>query len=637
MSELYQQKSKKTGGTNVKLFPGKEDTETLSWLQTRWTDMDSAREDGSWGLRWDQDRSKTTFNLDGTANVNLPLERSTRRLKKADEEAIKPSFDFIPTEKSDIDKVSLTKVVFDFAWGEAEVPFYLSQGRDIKHIFGTVFMNVFLKQEIENKFLLSGQDKEGNPIGTKNLVKKNWIATRAVDPRNFWHDNVHNWEDATDCFERREDIDEETLKSLKSNPAYKNIDEALKSHEEGQENARGKPFFTENERTQKNSQQERKKFTIWRYTNKIKGVYIESVDFNVLIRESVNPNPDGSLGYEPWVDEDKPLSVTGIGIPEQVESQKYQANELVNQILDLVRATSTNYLIVGKDTAVEENETDSGILKVLNVDGGNFQFATPPQSDKGLINILNSIMEQATWITGVDVRSIVGDAARTLGQEQIREVNRLKSISNSIRNFEYFLRRYAKLLLSYIQYYLPSTTGRKILGAEGKPRTINLIDTKIENITRPNKEDGKAEIIGKKAVKKQGEFDFLELTSDMINSNLDIQVETPFTTPVLREIEKVNRQEARKKIIENAQIDPKLLEKIDLTAVVKDDLEDVGVDASKYFNEEEDSIRKQQDLRQSVMENIPLPPQPSEQPKRNINVDTLLQSAEEAPAAAPTP
>ena len=108
---MYETTSKKTATSTEepKLFPGKDDNFTLSWLESRWLEMDGSRDDADWDLRMVQEESRTLWNEDGSANVNLPIERAQARLKEGDETAQKPNIKFLPTEQDDVAKVEITE------------------------------------------------------------------------------------------------------------------------------------------------------------------------------------------------------------------------------------------------------------------------------------------------------------------------------------------------------------------------------------------------------------------------------------------------------------------------------------------------------------------------------------------------
>ena len=625
MPELYKQISKTAKkGTEVSLFPDKTDDETLGWLYDRLSEMDSGRDDKNWELRHEQEDAKIYWNEDGTANVNLPLERSQARLKEADETAQKSIITFKPTEPDDVDKVEVTEEIWDFAWTEANTEEELSKARKCKRIFGTAVWKEYLATDRIMHWQLEKEKNTGKLKGTHKLVERSWLQGEMIDIRNFWIDPVHNQDDAVDCFEAEVDISKEELESLKKDPNYKNIDKALDIQPLDNE-WRKREFFT-NEEKRTAVPLNNPKYTLYHYYNKNKGVYIVSVNLKVIIREGVNPCPTGGLPYVILTDEPKYMSLYGRGLHEQLETAKYEMNVTTNQIIDLIRESSTNTLLLGENAGVEDAQIVNGVGRILNISGSdNFQWSTPPQSDKGLFNLRQLLQTDATMTTGIDAYSVMGDTAKTLGQEEIREVNRLKAFAESIRAYNYFLVRMARLRLAFIKFYLPVTTGKKITGNQ-KWRKIPIENKKIKAIKKLNK-NGELEEKGLKFEDKEGYTDFLEATPDVIMSNLDVTVETPITSSTLKTIRKLRLQEIFDSVIKFAQIDPTVIEKYGkfIESSLENLVELAGGDVKDFFAEADVESEKS-DLRQKLLGDLPLPPKAQRQPEPR-QADTLAQAA----------
>ncbi|MCK5615198.1 hypothetical protein KAR91_75745, partial [Candidatus Pacearchaeota archaeon] len=442
---MYETTSKKTATSTEepKLFPGKDDNFTLSWLESRWLEMDGSRDDADWDLRMVQEESRTLWNEDGSANVNLPIERAQARLKEGDETAQKPNIKFLPTEQDDVAKVEITEEIFDFVWREGNTDEELAKLRQCKRIFGTAVWKEFVKTDQITRWVLDRPTSDGKINGTHKSIKRSWLMGKMVDIRNMWFDGVHNQDDVTDCFEAEVDISRDRLEALKDDPNYKNIEEALNTQPLS-EAIRSKAFFT-SEEERRQIQLKDPKFVIWSYYNRDKGMFIQMVNFDIIIRESVNPCPTGGIPYVIVVDEPKYMSLYGRGLYEQLETSKYEMNVLTNQLIDLVRESSTNTLLLGGDASIDDAQIINGVGRILSIDGEGYNWSTPPQSNKGLEGVRSLLQTDATMSTGIDAYSVQGDTARTLGQEEIREVNRLKSMVVSINAYNYFLVRMANL------------------------------------------------------------------------------------------------------------------------------------------------------------------------------------------------
>lgn len=641
--DLYAVKTVKKDKAPVKLFPGQTDDYTLSWLRSRLMEMDAARPDQDWDTRYAQYEAETTWNEDGTANINLPLERSIIRLAMADEGAQKPIITFKPTEKNDIHKVDLTKIVWDFVWNEADTDSELNRARLFKKIFGTVWWKEYIKEEISDRYEMVEPGEDGKTMANKVVQKLSIIKGKPIDVRNFWIDAVHNYDDAVDCFELERDVSEETLESLRHNPNYKNIDEALKvatpTYPTLLTTAGVDTVFKLKE---ENSYRfiMTKKYDFFNYYNKKKGVYIVTVNNQVIIRESVNPTPTGGLPYVPWVDESKYMTIYGRGVPEQVESQKYECNVFVNQFIDLLRESSTNTLLLGNGVTMDDAELRSGVGRIINVSGdmNQVKWSTPPMSDKGTTAAYDRLMEQAMWISGVDVRAIVGESAKTLGQEQIREVNKMKALVNIIKNFDYFMVRMGRLRLAYIQSYLPYTTGMKLIGGT-KFRTIPIEGKRSKDIMGPSgnpKNPTETEVKGMGFDEAPGDYEFLELSPDKIRSNLDITVETPSASSAMKQIEKLMLDEAFQAAMPAFQVmDPQKVSAF-VMEYLKKRFEIMGLDLEKIFDEgNEDKQIKQ--VRQDILGDLPMPPRPMQVGANAEQLIKQLQYAQQnAQTAAPS-
>jgi hypothetical protein len=625
---LYKKKSKNAKiAAQPKLFPDKDEAYTIGWLQERLEEMNSMRPDEDWELRYDQDRASVTWNEDGTANVNVPIERSTRRLKKADEEAGRPQVKFVPVESDDVKKIEVINPVWDFVWNEANTDEELSRARDMKHIFGTVWWKEYVKEDIRTSYEFVDVNDDGKLKATAKESKVSWIEGKPIDIRDIWVDPVRRFDDAVDIFERERDVGRDVLENLKNDPNYKNIEEALKvSSAEQQET-----FRTPEEKgvSQRSVGGESDKFDLYHYVNQRKGIYIVSVNMEVIIREGVNPCPSGDLGYVPWVDEANYESIYGLGIPEQLETFKYEINYTSNQLMDVIRQTSSNYIALFNEASIDSSELVSGVGTILNIDAdpGNFQWQSPPPTDKGLGNVISFLENQVVQATGIDPKATVGQTADTLGQEEIKEINRLKSISNSIKQFNYFMVRMARLRLAYIQTYLPFTTGRKIVG-EQTFRKIVLKDKEISPRKVSDGEGGLKEE-GIKVEDRKGQFAVLELEPDTLKGNLDVLVETPSTSMIMKQIEKLQLDELTKLVIETASVNPEILQKIKLDDILKEKMSKINLDPDNFFDTSSDELKESQDVRQSVLEDLPLPFKPDTQPVETVNPN-LKQNVQQA-------
>ena len=182
-----------------------------------------------------------------------------------------------------------------------------------------------------------------------------------------------------------------------------------------------------------------------------------------------------------------------------------------------------------------------------------------------------------------------------------------------MRQYDYFLTRMARQRLANIQFWLPKTTGKQILGNampnEDDYRTIPFHNKESEPVMGINKSSKKLEDKSVRLVDKDGQTEFLELTPKVIQSNFDILVTTPTTTPILRELDQFDMQEIFNTLMQMAQTEQgqEILNGFDFLEYYKDLIKQKGFDPDKYLK---DDVKEKdmQELRASLLEDLPAPP-----------------------------
>lgn len=605
------------------LFTGMTNSEVESWLAQRYDIMDSARDSASWDLRWKQFEAKTNWNPDGTANVNLPIEKVTIRNKMADEMSQRPDIRFIPLERSDVKKLRKIKKIWDYVWVEADTDKNIFDVYQTKGCFGTAWWYEYLHRDFCKRFIPKLEDN-GKITAIPVIQEKSWLRGKCLDIRDVWVDPVADIEDADDCFIRERDVSYDFLVGLKNDPNYYNIDAAIQGGVGA--SSPQMPFQTTQEALRSDNQS--RKYTIWNYYNKRKGVYIASVGSKpgkIIIRMGVNPFPDGELPLIPAVDHRLFNSMYGEGECSLLETTKYERNVTRNQMIDYVRSSNTTALAVGKGVAYEGTDMVSGIMQIWNFDGSlsDSQVVKPPPMDSGLSVIDGIFRDDATWITGIDNNALAGSPTKTAFEARLQEVTKLKGISVSSKQMDYFFMRLGRKRLANIQFFLPKTTGKRLLNensAEGaKPnmskngyRIIPLKDTTTKKITMVD-DTGKATQYND-LVDSKDDWTFFELAPDEIQSQLDITVETPSTTPIMRELDKFEMQELFTKVVNAAQVYPQLLQSYDINKFLEQSIEDLGYNPDDFKFSKEDDQKKAEDMRSQVLGDVPQPMRTITQP-----------------------
>ncbi len=611
----------------VKLYPTSEnDDKTNGFLDKQFQKAEESRPDRDWATRQLQFEAQTLWNDDNTAETNLPIEFATIRNKMADEESQKPIFTFVPVEKDDVNKVDVTKELWDFVWTEADTDKEVTTHKLSKNIFGTGIWFEGMHKEIKTEFLPKVDD-EGVVTGEAKLTTLSWLKGFALDIRDVYIDPVHDLEVATYCFIYQRNVSKETLENLKNDKNYisEKIDEAI---QKGSVQQNDKKVFVTKEETETNDEQP-EKWTLEHYYNKEKGIYIVRTTDKIIIREGVIPFAHGELPISIEVDHQNPFSMYGRGECELLESTKYERNVQRNMMIDRSRRSNDVKVALGAGLSLEEQGFIDDVTQVMSFDGdmSQFQYLKPPPADNTLQAIDDILRSDATWITGIDINSLTGVQTKTAFEARLQEQTKLKGIAVSLRQSDYFFVRMARQRLANIQLWLPITTGRKILGTS-KFRTIPLVDKQKEQIMGLDK-DNKAEEVGVKFIDKEGVTEFLQLTPKMIRSNMDVQVTTPSTTSILKDLNSLELQDLSRLILEIAPFKPDVMETFDFDMLIEERIQAIGKNPSDFIGKAGDQ-KAIQDTRKEVLEDVPLPPKVPGQPERE-QLNPVLENPEAAP------
>ncbi len=614
-----------------------EGRETCSYLMKLFTDLDASRPDEKWDIRHKQFISEVQYLQDGRANINLSIEKATIRNKLADEESTRTMVTFIPTEPDDIYKVDITKVAWDFVWGESNTDFEITKHRLQAKVFGTSWWEESLHKEIQVKYTPK-MGKDGEIIGEQKVVTKSWLRGRMLDIRNVWVDNVPEFEDADVCFILERGLNFNQVEALKLNKNYDAdaIDRLLtrSALRKRGENARSNAQFTTDEERIDSTEG---KYNLMHFYCKSKGMYVVTDDgFNEAIRSGVNPYPHGGLPISPLVDHRNLYSIYGYGECELLESTKYERNEIRNQIMDGGRISNTMNLLLGQDVHFQDNETIGGIMNVWNVEGDSNQakFLQSPGLNSAIFKIDEILQTDATWITGIDNNALAGNPTKTAFEARLQEQTKLKGIGMALREFDYWLNIMGRQRLANIQFFLPSTTGRKIIGEQNakKFRSIAVQDVTQSPLMGIDKQ-GKAVSKGIEVKKQEGNTEFFELTPDAIMSNLDFRAETPTTTPILHDIQRSEIKDFISTLLVNYQV-PEVaaeLKKIQWGKLIKGEFQEAGYDPNEYFDDGT-AEAKQKEAIQSIMSSLPKPTIPMGQPQGQDQALSSIMAARPQPA-----
>lgn len=597
-----------------------DEQETLQWLASRFRQLDDARPDDGFDLRYKQFMSFLAWREDGRANVNLPIEYATIENKMADILSLKPIVTFTPTEKDDMYKTELYKHLWDYVWNEADTDEELYEHVLTALIFGTSIWFEGVHKETYRRFVPK-MNKDGSVTQEARMQTKSWLKGFAWDLRFCWIDSVNNINLASDCFLQEVDLSKDQIEALKYDPNYNSdaVEAYIKQYgglEGDQDSIRYNDFVTkEEEHDVMNT-----KYSLMHYYNKDKGIYIVTDhQFQYILREGVNPYPHGELPISVLVDHKNYKSLYGRGECELLENTKYERNTIRNQLIDYVRESNTINFAVGENVQLEDMELINGVVRQINFTGniGDAQYIKPPTMDSGLWNMDNMLAQDATWITGIDNNALVGSPQKTAFEAKLQEQTKLKRIYLFLRQMDFFYTRMGQQRLANMQFYLPLTTGKKILGDKFDMKRLMVFkDKQIKEIMDipEDSETFEVEQMGVRLEEAKGETAFLELTPDMIQSNLDITVTTPTTTPILKELNKQDLQEAMNQVMSIMQMQTpqaqELAQKFKIDKVVKQQFKNIGLDPDEFIGDD-DTPSDQADLRQELVGDVPAPGKPT--------------------------
>lgn len=610
--------------------PDEDASKTLAILSQRHTIMDDARPHDDWELRLLQYNSDLIIREDGLANVNLAIEKACVRNKLADIQAQKTVVDFLPQEKEDIYKREMYGILLDFVRMEGNFDREQTKFWYNVLVYGSAPWFEGLKKQIRTQYIPEIME-DGRVVGKAKITEQSWLYGFAPDPRSVWIDPVPDIEDAADCFIEEKDLSYDDIENLKNDPNFDAdaVDMMLTQTSMNYQDTNSQATFTTRE---ENKAGDNPKYSLMHYYNCQKGMYIVTDhQFRYILREGVNPYPHGELPISIMVDHPRMQELYGDGECKLLENTKYERNTIRNQMLDSARASNMRNLAIGEGLTFMNNEQVQGVGMIWNFAGDldrNMKDISQAPQDSSLANMDSLLQNDATWLTGVDNNSLAGSPEKTAFQARLQETTKMKGIGVLLRSYDYFLTRVTRQTLANIQAFLPSTTGRKIIGEDkiGKNRMIAINDKEVSDVL-----NSKRKVVGKSFKDAKGKTAFLELSPELIRSNMDVVVKTQATTPVLRELDRQDMDDIVKTWMEIAQTPQgaKMLDNIDFEAFNRDMMIRKGFQPDKYSKNASGEQNKGE-LMQKVLGDVPAPPRPFGQPENQSPQQIGLQNTQGA-------
>jgi hypothetical protein len=508
-----------------------EEAERVSQILTRQSIMHQGRPDEEWQTFIDQWEADWYPRQDGLSDVKYPLVSTTIRNKLADELSVPANITFTPTGKDDFDKIEITQVVWNHVWRLANTDREITKAMMGRSIFGTYVW--FEGLENTTRFIqepVSVSEKEELKFEKKKLVNSRLVG-RAVDVRKFWIDSTADLDDAEDCIEE-EIVSMAKIEEWKNNPNFKNLEKVIAYNSE---QMNGDKATTNEEKTR--SSNTKPMVTLWHYWNKVKDEYIVVANKSVEIRRHPIPYAHKELPYSVLKDETVLGSIYGRGVAKRLQNTAAEIQSARNIMMDGMRMSSTTNLLMGENISVDSVENVFG-GNIWNVSGNMNELKELQIANKNTApqNINNLLMEDATIISGIDNRALVGSPQRTAFEVRVQEQTKLKGISLGLKNMDYWMERWASQRLKNIQQFFTKTYADQIVGEND-----SFVPTGVA-VPIENKQMKK--IILKKGHKIQLEegkgFGILELSGDDLRSSLGVKIKTRSTTPILESIRAEN-------------------------------------------------------------------------------------------------
>ena len=579
---LYQESTKKTDSSNIRLegeapqdsFPKAlttDETELAGQISKRFESIRAQRNDAA---RIDEQlkqfNSEQFFLPDGRANINFPLERAVIETKLADELQQDDVVTLAPVGKDDVHKTKALKIVLDFVSQQANTDREKGKAYLMKSVFGWCgwFEGVITEGRYKH-------DVDGKSV-YEEIVK---LGGFAISPQDVYVDVT-----GEDAFFIERGVSMSALSAKKEQKDFKNIDLALSAGSRAD-------LMTNTDKTRAASSATTKTYDLYHYYS-LSGKYVILVDRQIVIYDGYLPYKHGQLPISILIDHDKIDSQFGVGECELLRPIKYELNTIRNQQIDSAKFSNQINLVTNNDVSFESYGVMGGIANIMRVNSNPVSdaltFLKPPAMDTALSEMNSQLMKDATIVTGVDPAQIIGSATKTAWESRAIEQNKLKRIFLASRNNNIFWQRVFTQRIANIQQFFKN---ENIFRSK-----IRVPNTDIEQMAG-----------GGVRFARGSSDSWLDVTDSILACNVDVKVETPTTTSLLKEMQKTDFIDAFRRIYD-AAVQTKspslarLVEGLDWKAIFNEQLLNIGYSLDDYATEQG---ANDADLRQEVLKNLP--------------------------------
>lgn len=465
---------------------------------------------------------------DERSSSNVPL--ATALIESYVADATRISTDFICKAEttSYADKAKALEHVRKYDWrkNKRKKPFleneYTAAGYGTSIIY-TGFESFTQKQ----KDMVIWEDEEITRV--EKEIKTEQIIVKNIDIRDFYVDDraINDFDDAIDCH-LRERQSYEDFKKLETNQFYKNIDKVAPR----QYSDERRTFEIQEDAV--HMQQSGFVLKEW-YWNTSKDCWI-CIANDVLVRDTPMVSTIDGKKALPFAVRNlgkKIYSIYGRGFCEASLMFNSEINNLRELCMDAIRRSNVSVLAIGSGLSFKDRDF-SYENEILTFDGkldsSTFQQISGTPPNQAIFWYMDKIMQDISIYVGIDIQNIMGESKLTAFQSELKRDSSQKRINVWLTNRDLAFERFADLHKDNLQKFFPRKT------AEG---IYPQIEVDGEELVEKNGE--------KKFRKKKGKHMF-EVTPDLLQGDIYIDVYTNTTAPTVNAVDRQQKLEVMQAI-----------------------------------------------------------------------------------------
>lgn len=530
--------------------PTEQEQERVSYIQKRFQAMEKWRstEDLKRDKRKKAYKAKVPASKTGKAEVNIPLEQVLVETYIWMQEKLQFQVKGA-SGKVDYDYQYIYEMVFDHFYDREAVAREIRKYRRRKAILGT---GVLLSSPtFEKKSIYQGWKGKFFEKGGKTETKTLWhFGIKAIDPELAYFDEWANcYEECMDAILIEDLRREEFVVMYWEDKDFSNTNQVGKFRAATETN--GKEHETDIVR-------------LWHYWNKIDGSYSIIANKSILVYDGVYTCKHGLLPLIPVQHYERVDSLYGDGIPARLESVRPYVNSLLKVTLDSAWLNASPGLMTGDGVEVDgEIYLTAGALEEIKMiwqSQGVGTFQTNINVGQ-LVDVLKLMEDFGMVTTGINYKAPYTSPAKTAFEAGLMKEEQNTRARPVIEVDYEWLDTALTIMLVNIIDFVPYATSEEIV--DGEPGDldrykIEVKDKKVEFRTTEEKgKDGKMIKKTTAQVKDDpGAVEELQLKPDLFvhGVGLKLQIVTPYTTSIMKSIQKAEFQEYTAQFVQLMQI-----------------------------------------------------------------------------------